>query len=107
MVDRLGGVMVSQRNRIVLHVAASGPDLDSAELEELALQLRRDLLDLGLAEVRAVKTGPAPEGARSVELIAASVGFVITALSTAASVAQVAQFVAEWRAAHQSGARSR
>ncbi|MEV4759441.1 caspase family protein [Micromonospora sp. NPDC049559] len=91
---------MSDERGFSLRVTAAGADVDRTELEEIALQLRHDLLAAGVPGVERAAYGPAPEGTRSVELIAAAVGFVITGLSTAASAAQLAEFVQRWREAH-------
>ncbi|MFE0156168.1 caspase family protein [Nonomuraea sp. NPDC059007] len=74
--------------------------MDQAEVEELAIQLRGDLLASGIPGVTRVVEGPAPDGTRSVELIAGGIGFLVTGLSAAASVAQIADYIQRWREAH-------
>ena len=91
---------VSEEIRLLLRVTPSGAGLDAAELEELALQLRRDLLDLGGTRVEREASGPAPDGTRAIELVAAGIGFLVSGLSTVASAAQIAQFLQQWRSAH-------
>ncbi|WP_030435409.1 hypothetical protein [Actinoplanes subtropicus] len=78
---------------ISLRITSAAADVDPAEVEELALHLRRELLASGIPGVDRVAAGPAPEGTRAVELIAAGVGFLLTGLSAAAEAAQVADFV--------------
>jgi hypothetical protein len=74
--------------------------VDAAELESLAVQLRQDLLKAGAARVERERQGSAPAGARSVELVAAGIGYLVTGLATVASAVQVAEFVQRWRQAH-------
>ncbi|HKT01939.1 MAG TPA: caspase family protein, partial [Rugosimonospora sp.] len=83
-----------------LRITPAQADVDPAEVEELAIQLRQDLLASGVPGVARSAQGPAPGGTRAVELIAAGVGFLVTGLSTAASVAQIADYVQRWREAH-------
>jgi hypothetical protein len=89
-----------EESSLLLRVTPADAGLDAAELEELALQLRRDLLDLGGTRVEREVAGPAPDGTRAIELVAAGIGFLVTGLSTVASAAQIAQFVQQWRSAH-------
>ncbi len=70
--------------------------VDLRELEQLGLQLRSELLDLGVAGVDRAATQPAPEGTRGVELIGA-VEMAVTALSTGASILQIVEFIRKWR----------
>ncbi|MFI6294901.1 caspase family protein [Nonomuraea sp. NPDC050790] len=91
---------MSQGHDFSLRITPAGAGVDQAEVEELAIQLRRDLLASGIPGVTRVVEGPAPDGARSPELIATGIGFLVTGLSTAASVAQIADYVQRWRQAH-------
>lgn len=83
-----------------LRITPAESDVDLAEVEELAFQLRQDLLASGVPGVAREVAGPAPAGTRSVELIVAGLGFLVTGLSTAASAAQLADFVQRWREQH-------
>jgi len=87
-------------NSFSLRVTAVDADVDQAELEELALQLRQDLLTSGVPSVEREVAGPAQAGTRAVDLIVSGVGFLVTGLSTAASVAQLVDFIQRWREAH-------
>ncbi|MFB4285229.1 caspase family protein [Nonomuraea sp. MTCD27] len=91
---------MSEENGFSLRITPAGADVDPVEVEELAIQLRRDLLASGIPGVTRAMEGPAPEGTRSAELLAAGIGFLVTGLSTAASVAQIADYVQRWRQAH-------
>src|SRR5262245_56345812 len=91
---------MSDETGLSLRIAPASTDVDQVEVEELALQLRQDLLASGIPGVERLAAGPAPEGTRSVELIAAGIGYLITALSAAVSVTQLADFVQRWLAAH-------
>ncbi|MFI6497815.1 caspase family protein [Nonomuraea typhae] len=91
---------MSEGHDFSLRITPAGAGVDQAEVEELALQLRRDLLASGIPGVRRAVEGPAPDGTRSAELVSAGIGFVLTGLSTAASVAQIADYVQRWREAH-------
>ncbi|MFG1687696.1 caspase family protein [Nonomuraea sp. NPDC049269] len=91
---------MSEENGFSLRITPAGADVDPAEVEELAIQLRRDLMASGISGVTRAVEGPAPDGTRSAELLAAGIGFLVTGLSTAASVAQIADYVQRWRQAH-------
>jgi ABC-type branched-subunit amino acid transport system substrate-binding protein len=91
---------MSGEYRFVLRLSAAEDGLDPAELEELVLQLRRDLLDAGVSGLQVQQSGPAPEGTRAAELIAAGLAIVVNGLSTAAAAAQVAEFIRNWRSTH-------
>jgi hypothetical protein len=63
-------------------VVSGEADVDQAELESLTAQLRQRLLELDVDEVRLARgDGPAPEGAKPGELIAA--GTLVVTLATA------------------------
>src|SRR5215468_12481218 len=91
---------MSDETGLSLRIAPASADVDQVEVEELALQLRQDLLASGIPGVERLATGPAPGGTRSVELVVAGIGYLITAVSTAASVASLADFVQRWLATH-------
>ncbi|MEV4895814.1 hypothetical protein AB0K48_41235, partial [Nonomuraea sp. NPDC055795] len=91
---------MSEGHDFSLRITPAGAGVDQAEVEELALQLRGDLLTSGIPGVTRVVEGPAPDGTRSAELIAGGIGFLVTGLSTAASVTQIADYVQRWRQAH-------
>ncbi|WP_157244970.1 caspase, EACC1-associated type [Nonomuraea typhae] len=91
---------MSEGHDFSLRITPAGAGVDQAEVEELALQLRRDLLASGLPGITRAVEGTAPDGTRSAELITAGIGFLVTGLSTAASVAQIADYVQRWREAH-------
>jgi hypothetical protein len=71
-------------------------DLDPAEAERMALSLRRELLEIDEVEdVAAATAGPAPPGARGVEL--ASLGaLVVAAQPTMAVLGKVLGLLRSW-----------
>ncbi|MFI6910322.1 caspase family protein [Nonomuraea sp. NPDC050394] len=91
---------MSEGHDFSLRITPAGAGVDQAEVEELAIQLRGDLLASGIPGVTRVVEGPAPDGSRSAELIASGIGFLVTGLTAAASVAQIADYVQRWRQAH-------
>ncbi|MEO7193481.1 MAG: hypothetical protein ABIZ05_01460 [Pseudonocardiaceae bacterium] len=60
----------------------AGPEADAAELDELAVQLREQLLELGIERADRVSTGQAPPGARAGEILIAG---ALTVLLTQSS----------------------
>ena len=83
-----------------LRITAAEADVDPAEVEEFAIQLRQELLASGVPGVTRAVEGTRPGGTRGVEMIAAGVGFLVTGLSTAAAMAQLADYVQRWLEAH-------
>ena len=63
-----------------------GPDA----VEDFALDLRRELADLDVTRIDQVPGGPAPEGTRALELVAAF-EFIITAVQAGEALAKVVQ----------------
>lgn len=88
-----------------LRITAAAADVDAAEVEELALQLRQDLLASGAPQVERDTEGPAPAGTRSAELIVASISLLVGGVSFGADAAQLADFVKRWRAEQPSRRR--
>jgi hypothetical protein len=71
--------------------------VDPQELEQLALELRRELVDLsGVAGVDRVAEGPSPDGTRSVELVALGVTYMIKTVSVATDLVKIIEFVKAW-----------
>jgi len=91
------GASISQFT-VRLVIPAGGP-VDAGELEEIAAELRHELLALGVASVDRVPDELAPPGARAIELVAA-IGFLVSATSTAASLTTILEFLQRWRARH-------
>ena len=54
----------------VAAVLDAGPDADAEELAELTRRLRAELLELDVDAVEPATAGPAPTGAKAVELLA-------------------------------------
>ncbi|MFI9552907.1 caspase, EACC1-associated type [Nonomuraea endophytica] len=91
---------MSEGHDFSLRITPAGAGVDQAEVEELAIRLRGDLLASGIPGVTRVVEGQAPDGTRSVELIATGIGFLVTGLSAAASVVQITDYVQRWRQEH-------
>ncbi len=72
-------------------------DVSSREMEELTAAIRRELLQLDVESVERVSGGPAPEGAKGIEL--AAIGELIVTLGKATPVlGQVVQVIQAWAA---------
>lgn len=72
-------------------------DVSPLEMEELTAAIRRELLQLDVQSVDRVSGGPAPEGAKGVEL--AALGALIVNLGKAAPVlGQVIDVIQAWAA---------
>jgi hypothetical protein len=69
--------------RLAVEVSA-GPFADAEELEELVAQLRRELLELDVESVDRARGGPAPRGARAVDVLA--LGTLLVSLADPATV---------------------
>ena len=74
--DGIGSAVVEVQLEVIPQV-----DTDAAELEELALELRARLLDLGVEGAELVSGGAAPQGAKSL-LGMFTGGIVVTAAGT-------------------------
>jgi hypothetical protein len=71
------------------------PDADEHEIDEATAQLRRDLLALDVADVRAPTGGPAPDGSRSVDV--AQVGaLLVSLLATPGLLSSTVLAVRDW-----------
>ncbi len=82
-------------NRFSLRVsAADGTVADPATLEQFALDLRAELTDLETVRVDAVSAGPAPEGARSLAILAVF-EFVITMAQAGEAAAKIVRAIRE------------
>jgi hypothetical protein len=71
------------RTRLAVEVSA-GPAADAEELDELVGQLRRELLELDVESVDRARGGPAPSGARAVDVLA--LGTLLVSLVDPATV---------------------
>ncbi len=73
--------MAERVARLVLRIAA-GPEADAAELAELAVDLREQLLELDIECADQVTVGAAPPGARAGEIFLAGALSVLLAQSS-------------------------
>src|SRR5215813_1103115 len=73
-------------------IQVGGDGTDAAAVEEFALALQRELNDLGLSRVERVAAGPAPDGARALEIIGL-LGFIITAVDAGQAIGKVVSVV--------------
>lgn len=73
--------MTERVTRLDLHIAA-GLEADAAELAELAMDLREQLLELDIERVDQVTVGPVPPGARTGEIFLAGALTVLLAQSS-------------------------
>jgi len=74
-----------------------GDDVSQLELDELTAKMRNELLQLDVASVDRLSTGPAPDGAKGVDL--AAVGALIVSISKATPVlGQVVEILQAWAA---------
>jgi hypothetical protein len=79
-----------------LMVVIDGRDISSAQLDDIALGLRRELLELPVHDVVEVRNGTVPEGARGID--PAMVGaFVVLLNSSVALLASVVTTLRSWR----------
>jgi hypothetical protein len=92
--------------QIVVTVEEAGAD--PARLEELALQLRTELLDTDARDVTRLHEGEAPPGTRAAELAAVG-GLLVSTATSLTSLSQIIDVVRQWlRRGHpqQPGAES-
>ena len=78
-----GGTPVADPTRLAVEVS-TGPSADAEELDELVGQLRRELLELDVESVDRARGGPAPRGARAVDVLA--LGTLLVSLVDPATV---------------------
>jgi hypothetical protein len=76
-----------------------GPDAETAELNDAASQLRRELLELDVDNVQTPSGGPAPPGTRGVA--AAEIGTLLVAAGRVA-IGPVVQAIQSWIARRSS-----
>jgi hypothetical protein len=87
------GASCSLNGRMLVRV--SDDRADAERLDELTTALRRELLDLGVGEVRRVSEGQPPEGARAVD--AATVNALLVGLThSIQAVTAVVTLVRSW-----------
>lgn len=85
-----------------LMVSVDEGGADSERMEQLTLALRRELLQLDVEDVEPVRTGPAPEGTRAIDV--AAVGTLLVSLtSSAAALTGVVNTVRGWLAQGSQG----
>lgn len=70
---------------------------DAERLEQMTLALRRELLQLEVENVEPLRTGPAPEGTRALDVTAVG-ALLVTLTSSAAALAGVLDTVRGWLA---------
>jgi hypothetical protein len=86
-------------SRLELRVEVDlGADADTAEVDEQALLLRADLLELDVDSVERPSAGPAPEGARAVDAI--ELGTLLVELTTG-MIVPVVHSIRAWVARRQ------
>src|SRR4051812_8747446 len=79
-----------------LRVDLYDEELDPADVEQLTLLLRQELLEIGDVEgVTAATAGPAPPGSRAIGLAAIG-GLIVTAKPTAEAIAKVVGVLRDW-----------
>jgi hypothetical protein len=82
-------------------VEIAHPDaLDPEELEALALQLREELLDLGVERVEPAREGAAPAGTRAVDALAIG-GLLVTVAKAAGPLLGVLKTMESWLGRNQ------
>jgi len=80
-----------------LLVTVTEPGVESAQVEELSLALRDELLALDVQDVRAVSGGAAPPGTRGIDV--AAVGALLVTLQSATSlVEKLVRTISGWLA---------
>lgn len=88
--------MTEDRNELEINLEVD-EDVSPLEMEELTAAVRRELLLLDVQSVDRVAGGPAPEGAKGIEL--AAIGALIVNLGQAAPVlGQVVAAIQAWAA---------
>jgi hypothetical protein len=79
-----------------LRVDLYDEELDPADVEQLTLLLRQELLELDdVEEVTAAAAGPAPPGSRALELAAIG-ALIVSARPTAEAIAKVVGVLHDW-----------
>jgi hypothetical protein len=79
--------------QLSLHIAEDGADAE--RIDALTGHLRRELLQLDVEDVSAVPGGPAPDGARAIEV--AAIGALLVSLGSAAGgLKEVVTVVRGW-----------
>lgn len=75
--------MADAKAQLAIEISA-GPFADAEELDALVAQLRRELLELDVESVERARGGPAPAGARAVDVLA--LGTLLVSLIDPATV---------------------
>lgn len=86
--------MADPMARLAVEVSA-GPSADAEELDELVGQLRRELLELDVESVDRARGGPAPKGARAVDVLALGT-LLVSVVDPAAVLPAVVAAVEAW-----------
>jgi hypothetical protein len=73
----------------------AGPGADAEELDELTLQLRRELCDLEVESVELARSSRAPAGARAVDVLALGT-LAVTLVKSSAVLTAVVNAVQAW-----------
>lgn len=81
---------ISQFSLLVTH--ADGGSADPAVLEQFALELRAELTDAGVTRVEKVPAAPAPDGARSIEVLGL-LTYIITVVQAGEAVLKVVRAI--------------
>lgn len=85
-----------------LHVELGlAADADAAELDEAAVRLRNELLELDVDRVTRSTAGAQPSGARAAEVLALG-GLVVTLARNAGTIASVVRSLQSWLARDRS-----
>jgi hypothetical protein len=88
--------MVDDTSQLAINLSVDA-DVSARELEELTAAMRRELLQLDVLSVDRVSGGPAPEGAKGIEL--AEIGALIVSLGKATPVlGQIVEVIQAWAA---------
>ncbi len=88
--------MTDEPGQLQIHLSVE-EDVSPLEMEELTAAMRRELLRLDVEGVDRLSSGPAPEGARGIDL--AAIGALVVSLGkTAPVLGQVIEVVRAWAA---------
>jgi hypothetical protein len=78
-----------------LAIQLTEPDAEAERLEELTIELRRELLELDVDDVARVQEGDAPPGSRSIELAAIG-ALLVTMNQTTDVLTHIVSTVRDW-----------
>lgn len=79
--------------RVFMQVGAD-PDADDEEIAEITSRLRLDLLELDVDSVDLARSGPAPEGAKAIDVLA--VGGLIVSIAQSSVLARLVETARAW-----------